>query len=385
MQKIVMIFLLLFPLISVHAEELPIHPQVKAQGAVLMDYTTGRILWGKNETQAMPMASTTKIMTAIMALESGKLDELVTVSKNAANTPKVRMGLATGDQLSVRELLYPLMMLSANDAAVAIAEHLGGSVEGFCQQMTEKAKDLGCQDTLFETPNGLDKGDHHSTPQDMAIITRYALQNPDFREIISTASKTISSSQNRQYSLVNKNRLLKEFPGAIGVKTGFTGKAGQCFVGAASQDDLTLISVVLASGWGNAGKEQKWIDSKELLNYGFDQYQLVTLLDQNTPVPNLPVLFSKEGSVGAYCANSIQACMKKEEKQSVTIAYDLPQTLTAPVTKGEKIGSAILYCDGEKLGESPILVAETLERFDLNSNLLNIIKNWLTLGKNITI
>ncbi len=163
-------------------------PKVDAHGAVLMDADTGRVLWGKNENSPLAMASTTKIMTAILALESGRREETVTVSSKAAYAPKVKMFLSPGEKIKLYDLMQALMLESSNDAAVAIAEHLGGTVEGFCARMTEKAKSIGAKDTVFITPNGLDSGNHHSTAYDMALITRYALNVPGFVELTNTPS-----------------------------------------------------------------------------------------------------------------------------------------------------------------------------------------------------
>ncbi len=262
MKKSALIFLcLIFFTSPVYAAEEIETPNVEAHGACLMDAKSGRVLWGKNEKAPLAMASTTKIMTAILALESGKKEETVTVSERAAFAPKVKMGLSPGEKLRLYDLMQALMLESSNDAAVAIAEHIGGSVENFCAQMTAKAKIIGARDTVFETPNGLDAGEHHSTAYDMALITRYALGVPGFLDLTNTPEASFKSD-GRKYSVTNKNRLLHEYTGANGVKTGYTGRAGHCFVGAARRGDMQLISVVLGSGWGDKGRSQKWIDTK---------------------------------------------------------------------------------------------------------------------------
>ena len=254
-------FILLINIV-VLAEE----PKVNAISAVVVDGDTGRILWGKNENKPMAMASTTKIMTALVALENSDVTKETTVSKNATLASPVKMHLSVGEKMTIEQLLYAMMLQSYNDSAVAVAEAVGGSVEKFCAMMNEKAKEIGCNDTVFETPNGLDKGNHHSTAEDMSKIGVYALKNQKLMEIMNTRNYTFKSSKTT-YSFVNKDRLLSEYEGAIGMKTGFTGKAGHCFVGAANRENITLVSVVLASGWGTAGKSRKWIDTKALLNY----------------------------------------------------------------------------------------------------------------------
>lgn len=359
-------------------------PEVRAQGAILMEMETGRVLWGKNEKEPMAMASTTKIMTAILALESGKLDETVVASSNAAAAPKVKMGLSTGEKHRLEDLLYPLLLQSSNDVAVAIAEHIGGSVEEFCQMMTEKAKKIGAEDTLFETPNGLDKGDHHSTAYDMALITRYALQNEKFREIISTheISIPIKGGEEPYYHIMSTNRLLNEFDGAIGVKSGFTNKAGQCFVGAAERNGITFISVVLASGWGTAGKEQKWKDTKALLNYGFENYTNSIVIKGGDILQEIPVTHSREKQVGLVYGNDVILTLQEEEKKNLKVEYTLPESLDAPLEEGQKVGTASIYVNEEELlGQSSILVEMEIERHDFQNSLKKIINSWLNIGK----
>ncbi len=227
-----------------------------SKGVILYDANTGRILYGENVDEKLPMASTTKIMTLIVALENGKLSDTVKVSGRASKAPKVKMYLSEGEEIKLENLLYALMLESSNDAAIAVAEHIGGSVENFCDMMTAKAREIGAINTSFKTPNGLDAEGHYSTPRDMAIITAYGLKNQEFIRITNTKDVTFSSSK-REYRVTNKNRLLSEYRGANGVKTGFTGLAGQCFVGAAKRGEMQLVTVVLQAGWGDTGKEQK--------------------------------------------------------------------------------------------------------------------------------
>ncbi|MCL1788126.1 MAG: D-alanyl-D-alanine carboxypeptidase, partial [Defluviitaleaceae bacterium] len=321
---------LLFTPIFAHGSTKVEIPTVNALGAVLIDAETGRLLWGKNEHTPMAMASTTKIMTAVLALESGRMDETVTVSKRAASAPKVKMGLSTGEKLRLGELMYALMLESSNDAAVAIAEHLGGSVEAFCAKMTEKAKEAGARDTVFETPNGLDLGDHHSTAYDLAQIARYALKVPGFIELTNTSNANFSSDR-RTYQMDNFNRLLREYEGANGVKTGFTGKAGHCFVGAARRGGMQLISVVLASGWGEAGKQRKWSDTKSVLNYGFNNYEYVNVVVENDSAGRVPVTRSRTDSIECAYAKGLRLPLNEDEKELVKIEPIFAEFYPAPV------------------------------------------------------
>lgn len=348
-------------------------PDVNALSAVLIDADTGRVLWGKNENEPMAMASTTKIMTAIVTLENADINEKVTVSKNATLAPQVKMNLQEGEELTLEQLLYALLMQSSNDAAVAIAEKVGGSVENFCAMMNKKAKELGCKDTEFVTPNGLDKGNHHSTAYDMAIIGAYAIRNDEFIRISNT--KNISFTSNKKnYSIVNKNQLLNSYEGAIGIKTGFTGKAGHCFVGAAKRGDVTLVSVVLASGWGTAGKANKWTDTREILNYGFDNYKKYSIIGDKA---DICVDKAKVNKTTLKYENSIKLLMKESERDNITFKNNLPEMIEAPVRKGEKIGTGEVYLRDLKVGQVNLIATESIEKHSLGNSFDKIIKEWL--------
>ena len=215
------LLLFLFSAATVFAAE----PNVAAQGAALIDGKTGRLLWGRNAEEPMAMASTTKIMTAILVLENCGLEEVVTVSKNASRQPEVHMELREGERWKAGDLLSAMMLRSYNDAAVALAEYVSGSVEAFCGEMTKKAKDIGAKDTVFGSPNGLDShltdAAHHSTAYDMALITAYALENETFREIIAQPEITVADLEGKHVcNVTNADRFLQEYSGAIGVKTG---------------------------------------------------------------------------------------------------------------------------------------------------------------------
>jgi len=354
-----------------------IQTEIGAKGAVLIDYETGRVLWEKNSESPLAMASTTKIMTAITAIEQGNLSDTVTASQRAASAPPTKMKLTKGEKISLKNLLYALMMQSSNDAAVAIAEHIGGNVENFCSEMTKKAKELGAKNTVFETPNGLDSGDHHSTAYDMALLARYALKNDTFREIITTREITFKSDK-KAYSIINKNRLLSEFSGANGVKTGFTGKAGHCFVGSAKQGDLQLISVVLASGWGNKGKEQKWTDTKKILNYGFENYEYQTPLKKNDTVGKIKVMKSDEPEVEVLLKDGIKVCIKKDGSEKINITKNIPKEVNAPITEGETLGSANVYIDNTLIGKIDLIAKSSAKRKTFVDYFKEIIKFWST-------
>ncbi|MCD8214829.1 MAG: D-alanyl-D-alanine carboxypeptidase [Clostridiales bacterium] len=347
--------------------------ELKSQAAVLIEADSGRVLWEKNSESPMAMASTTKIMTAVYTIEHADLNDTVTVSKNAAAQPRVKLFLSEGEEARLKDLLYALMLKSSNDAAVAIAEHISGSSEEFCRAMTEEAKKIGARDTVFETPNGLDSGDHHSTASDMALITRYALKNETFREIIKTPSYSFETNK-RSYSLTNADRLLTEYQGAVGVKTGYTGKAGHCFVGAAEREGMTLISVVLASGWGAAGKANKWADTKKLLDYGFDNYKTEDIVTEGETAAEFHILNGDKERAGAVFAEGMKLPLKEGEKAEIKIENI---EIEAPVYKGDIVGKAEVYISGALHGKIDLISAESVERHTFKYILEKIYNKWL--------
>ncbi|MGE4214936.1 MAG: D-alanyl-D-alanine carboxypeptidase family protein [Anaerotignaceae bacterium] len=377
MKKIIIILMaILFTnTVCVRAEDM----KIGAIGAVLIDADTKRVLWERKSDVPMAVASTTKIMTAILAIESQRLDETAVVTSKAASSPEVKLGLRSGEEYKLGDLLYPLMLQSSNDAAIVIAEHLGGSVDGFAQMMNDKAEELGAKNTKFVTPNGLDEDDNHSTAYDMALITAYALNNENFVKLINTKEYSFNCvNKSRNFTAYNKNRLLNEYDGAIGVKTGFTGKAGQCFVGAAERDGVRLISVVLGSGWGSAGKQQKWLDTKRLLNYGFGNYHMKQIISNGTEVGTVKILHSKEGEVMAQTCEDGFAMLNDEEKSSLKTSARLIECVEAPVKKGQVLGEiTVRTSTGEVLFISELTAKEDVLRHDLRTSAKKTINLWL--------
>ncbi|HVO92942.1 MAG TPA: D-alanyl-D-alanine carboxypeptidase [Terriglobales bacterium] len=269
-------------LFVVHVLLLAVHPvwsfnpdeNLTARAAVLMDAATGKFLYQKEGDLRLPPASTTKVMTAILTLESGrKLTESLTVSKEATRVPASKLYLRPGQSLSIEELLYGIMLASANDASMVLAEGIGGSVEKFADMMTKKAYDIGATNSHFTNPHGLTAPDHYSTAKDLAILFRYAMKNPIFREIVQTKFSSVTTSAiikkkvvPRRISVRNHNRLLWNYDGALGGKTGYTYAAQKCFVGAVQRNGVTLIVAIL-------GARDQWGDTKRLLEYGFSHYE----------------------------------------------------------------------------------------------------------------
>ena len=276
------VLLLLFPVASLWS--FSPDEDLTARAAILIDSSTGQVLYQKEPDLRLPPASTTKIVTAIVTLESGRsLRDLLTVSKTATRVPASKLYLRPGQTLTIQDLLYGLLLSSANDAAVVLAEGIGGSIDHFAQMMTKKANEIGANNSHFTNPHGLTAPDHYSTARDLALLFRYAMKNPTFREIVQTKMSSVTSRTRlrkrviaRRISVRNHNRLLWNFDGAIGGKTGYTFAAQKCFVGAVQRNGVTMIVSIL-------GSRDLWGDTRELLEYGFDHYP--TLKGETGPRP----------------------------------------------------------------------------------------------------
>ena len=379
------ILLLLFGSMPAAAARQESEPnQLFATAACLMDGDTGRVLFGKRETDPMAMASTTKIMTCILALENGGEQAVATASAQAAAAPKVHLGVYEGEQFLLGDLLYSLMLESHNDAAVMIAETIGGSIEGFAALMNEKAAAIGCTDTHFVTPNGLDAsdagGDHHTTAADLARIMRYCIKTSpkatEFLAVTQTRSYTFWDLEKKNmFNCCNHNALLDQMEGAISGKTGFTAKAGYCYTGALERDGKCLIVTLLACGWPNH-KNYKWADAAKLLNYGLESYTYRDVLDHSWKPGRIEVTdgvydgllqTKSSASLGLVSpaldpARSLPVLLKETEIPKKDIF--LPELIEAPVKKGEKVGSVTYSIDGMLLAEYPVYAAETIEKID---------------------
>ncbi|MBQ9914866.1 MAG: D-alanyl-D-alanine carboxypeptidase [Clostridia bacterium] len=319
---------------------------VSAGYACLMDAQTGRVIYEKNAHARHSMASTTKIMTALLALENTKMDDIVTVSPGAAGTEGSSIYLAAGEKLSMEELLYGLMLQSGNDAAIAIAEHVGGSVEKFAEMMTARAEKIGAKNTAFQNPNGLDAPGHYTTAYDLALITREALSNPEFAEIVATKKKSYPAKDGKKARyFTNHNRLLSSYAGCIGVKTGYTKKTGRCLVSAATKDNATLICVTL-----NAPND--WQDHSNLLDYGFSQTETKPLVLCDMVLKSIPVKNGKSKTLELLAKDDFYfSDARQEGLGKIQLSYKLPKEIEAPVTYGTNIGKLFVYYDKTLLKE----------------------------------
>ncbi|MGN0438007.1 MAG: D-alanyl-D-alanine carboxypeptidase family protein [Lachnospiraceae bacterium] len=334
---------------------------IHAKYALLMDSENGRILYEKEGFTKVPMASTTKIMTLIVALENSNLDDLVTVSTNAAAQPDVQLNIKAEEQYRLKDLLYSLMLESHNDVAVAIAEHVGGSVEGFASMMNQKAKEIGAYDTHFVTPNGLDADNHYTTAKDLALIAKYCIENKMFCEIIQTKTYSFhEQTTGRAFTVNNKNRFLDSYEGAFGIKTGFTGKAGYCFVGAAKRDNKSFISVVLASGWP-PHKLYKWNDTIRLMDYGMSNFHKKVIVEKNVSFQKVKV------DNGIHCSD-VTPCTKESvsllvnDSESITYDVCLPKRLEAPIKNKQKIGTLTIKINNEIYKKIPLYSDKACEK-----------------------
>jgi len=344
-------------------------PDINARSAIVIDFDSGRVLYEKNAYQKRPMASTTKIMTAIVALEYGNLDDVVTVSKNAASIWGSTIKLTSGEQLTLKELMYGLLMCSGNDAAIAIAEHIGGSVESFLIMMNNKAKDIGALNTNFTSPHGLDETGHYSTAYDMAIITKYALEIPLFNEIVKT-----KSIQSGKRFMSNTNEMLTSYEGADGVKTGYTGKAGRCLITSATRDGRRFISVVLFCD----SRDQRALSSKKILDYAFENYYPCNLI-KGGYFGDIPVYKGYESSVPLLINKSVTLPLTEYEAENLYTKISIPDTIKAPVERGANIGTISVYLNDEILCESAIIAEKSIKEKKILEFMLDVIQAWLEL------
>lgn len=352
--------------------------ELYARSAVLIDADSGRILYGKNEQEVRPMASTTKIMTCILALENMKEHQVAEASEIASGQPKVRLGMQVGEKFYLKDLLYSLMLESHNDSAVAVAEAVSGSVEAFAELMNQKAKSIGCEKTHFITPNGLDASDdggvHATTAAELAKIMKYCItESPKralFLQITQTKQYAFSDIEgSAQYSCYNHNALLTMMEGALSGKTGFTADAGYCYVGAVRKDSRIFIVALLACGWPN-NKGYKWKDMKTLMTYADENYHY-RKLGQPVELPEIPVWngvdmknpYGNEVTAGLAMKNAEpdkQILLGKNE--NVTVKTTWKEYLKAPVRKNEKVGKIEYQINGEIIEEYDVVAAKQVRK-----------------------
>ena len=365
--KKIIIFVLVFVMMSGNITAYGGEMQLNAISACLIDATNGRVLYEKNGYEKRAVASTTKIMTCILAIENADLERKVIFSKYAAGMPDVQMNAREGEEYILRDLLYAMMLESYNDVAVAVAESVSGNVKDFALLMNQKAKELGCDDTYFITPNGLDAVDENgvantSTAVDMARIAAYAIKNEEFVRISTTKCYSFCElNGKRNVTVNNKDAFLNQMEGAIGVKTGFTGKAGYCFVGALKKDGKVLVSVVLASGWP-PNKTYKSKDTAALMNYGLRNFQNKIVYDGYEECGKIKVVDGVKPSVDTYAKGHVELQVGNEEK--VTVYYNMLKELKAPVKSGQTVGQIEIFIDDTLYETIPIKTKASVKKTD---------------------
>lgn len=350
MRKFIAILILLCTLSSIVTMPVLAKESAHARSAVVMEVKSGRILYSKNMHEKLPMASTTKIMTTLLAVESGRLNEIVTVSKKASYVEGSSIYLKEGEKHSLEDLLYAVMLRSGNDAATAVAEFLGGSVENFATMMNAKAREIGAYDTQFKNPHGLDVEGHYTTAHDLALITAYALKNKKFAEIVSTKKKTIKGPPDVNWDrvMVNKNKMLWQFEGGDGVKTGFTKKSGRCLVSSATRNGMQLVTVVLNCG-------PMWEESSALLEYGFKNYAYEKLVDKENVYKIVEVRNGKEKFVPVKPAEDYYFPLKQDEKDNIRMESNVADKKNAPIYKGDNAGNLNIYVNDKLVKAVPLM------------------------------
>lgn len=366
-----LILLLIFPILCLNITQTAYaNFETSAKSMCLMEATTHRVLRAKNENEKRPMASTTKIMTAITAIENCQnLDEKFEVSKDAIGVSGTSIYLKEGEKFSVRELLYGLMLVSGNDASVAIGERVGGSVEYFVDMMNNLAKKIGAKNTHFENTHGLDEKGHYTTAYDLALISSYALQNSTFKEIVGTKNKKITNSDGKERYLQNKNKLLKNFDGANGVKTGFTDDAGRCFVGSAERDGMTLVCSILSCG-------PMFEDCEELLNEGFDNYKMVDVTSKVSTQRQISVENGKAEKVIAIPKEKFFYPLKNGEEKKLNFEINLCEKIVAPLEKGSEVGEIKIFFDKNLIFSLKFITIEDVEAKGVIDKFFDILKWW---------
>lgn len=352
-------------------DNIPAYAQsTSAKAMCVMEKTSKRVLYSKNSQAKLPMASTTKIMTAITAIENcDDLDKPFEISPKSVGISGTSLYLRKGEIMTTRDLLYGLMLVSGNDASVAIGEHISGSAKKFVALMNETAKKIGAKDSHFDNTHGLDSPTHRTTAQDLALITSYALENETFKEIVSTKNIKITSQVGKTRYLKNKNKLLNNMEGCCGVKTGFTDDAGRCLVSACEREQMTLVCVVLNCG-------PMFEESKALLEQGFNEYKLVDLTSGYDFERNIKVTGGKQERVKIGTKEKFYYPLRKDELDKVDYVYNIQEAIDAPVDKDEVIGEIKIFIDNNLIFSEKVVTMETIRRNSIWTKIYDLIENW---------
>lgn len=343
-----------------------------AKGALLLEADTNKILYSRNANAKLPMASTTKIMTAILAIENLDLDSVVTVDDRASGIQGSSMYLGKGEKISVRNLIYGLMLTSGNDAAVELSILVAGSPEKFAELMNKKAVEIGALNTNFVNPNGLPVANHYTTAYDLAIIASYAMKNETFRKVVSTEYMKIPwEGKAWDRVLKNKNKILWQYEGGNGIKTGYTDAAGRCLVSSAKRDGMQLICVVLNC-------PDMFGDSMKILDYGFNNYERLKVYFSGQELGEVKVNEGTSNLFKATASCDIIVTIKKSDEDKIKTSVSLPSEIVAPIKNGQKIGSVKITLNDKTIAEEDVLyTGEEISKTDYNYYLNNILSKYL--------
>ena len=333
-------------------------PEIQGVAGVLIDSENGQVLYEKESHKHMYPASTTKILTAILAIEKTDLGEMVSIPLEACNVDGSSIGLHENELISMEDLLYALMLSSGNDAAVAVAIHVGGSLSEFVEMMNAKATELGATDSHFNNPNGLPDENHYTSAYDLSLIAKYAMKNETFRKIVATRTKIINRTYpEAQTNLVNSSRLFSRYEGTIGVKTGYTEAAGQCLVAATKKENRELLSVVLASeGVGI------YDDTIALMEYGYSQFDKVTVVQEGAYIANVQVKNGAPEYVEVTSGQALNYNIPVTNPRTIEQELRLYQDIAAPVNYGEKLGEVVFYNGDIEIGRADLLAGQDISR-----------------------
>lgn len=342
--------------------------KLEAKSALLMDASSGEIIYEKNIHEKTPPASITKIMLLLIAMEeldSGKisLEDEVYISANSSRMGGTQVYLEEGETQKVDDLLKAICIRSANDAAVALAEHISGSIEVFVQRMNERAKELGMNNTLFKNTTGLPDGEHVTTAYDVGIMSKELLKHPKIHDWLTVYMTDIyvGKKKDKVQTLVNTNKLIRDYQGITGIKTGHISDAGHCLSASARRGNLTLISVILGGPTSNS----RFAESKQLLDYGFANYDSIAICKKNDIIKNISVLKGKNHTLNIVAENEYSVLLKKGITKDIEKEIILPDSISAPIKKGEKIGEIILKNKGQEIGRVGLVSEKEIEKASL--------------------
>lgn len=329
-------------------------PDVSAQTAIMIEGNTGEVLYEKNAEQKAYPASITKIMTALLAIENGDLDRKVTVSKNAAGVEGSSIYLETGEKIPLRDLVYGLMLRSGNDAAIAISEEIGGSTENFVIMMNKRARELGAFNTNFANPNGLHNSNHYTTAKDMALISKEAMKNPEFKRVAETKAWIADRGEGKYNYFYNKNKVVYQYDGGTGIKIGFTRAAGRTLVASSERNGMELICVVMnAPNW--------FQDTYHLMDYAFGKYETTRIAEGQLPIKVVRLRGGVKDFVKIGPKEAILCPVRKDEESSISVVYELMEGGKAPVKRWQEAGAMKIYVNGNYLFSRPLYYMEDIE------------------------